>query len=185
MDIVIALLLGAVSLILYPFVYTAIKLDDGGSLFFIARRVGRNNKKIKLIKFRSMAVGSQGGGIEEAPQITRVGSFLRKTRVDELPQLWNVLKGDASLVGPRPETPELVKLYEKEIPYYNVRHLIKPGLSGWAQMYHEEHPHHGPDVEETKRKLSYDLYYIKNRSVLLDLKIALKTLKTLLSRGGR
>ncbi|MCR4330745.1 MAG: sugar transferase [Patescibacteria group bacterium] len=185
MDMVIALLLGIASLILYPFVYIAIKLDDGGPFFFIAERVGRNNKEIKLIKFRSMATGSQGGGIEEEPQITRIGNFLRKTRIDELPQLWNVLKGDISLVGPRPETPELVKLYEKEIPYYNVRHLIKPGLSGWAQMYHEEHPHHGPDIEETRRKLSYDLYYIKNRSVLLDLKIALKTLKTLLSRGGR
>jgi len=185
MDIMIALVLGVLSFMLYPFVYAAIKLDDGGPLFFIARRVGRNNKEIHLIKFRSMAVESQGGGIEEAPHITRVGSLLRKTRIDELPQLWNVLKGDISLVGPRPETPELVTLYEKEIPYYDVRHLIKPGLSGWAQMYHKEHPHHGPDVEETRRKLSYDLYYIKNRSVLLDLKIALKTLKTLLSQGGR
>jgi len=88
------------------------------------------------------------------------------------------------MIGPRPEIPALVKLYEKEIPYYNIRHLIKPGLSGWAQIYHREHPHHSADTMETKNKLSYDLYYIKNRSITLDLKVALRTLKVLLSREG-
>jgi lipopolysaccharide/colanic/teichoic acid biosynthesis glycosyltransferase len=117
--------------------------------------------------------------------ITKVGNFLRKTRVDELPQLWNILKGDLSLIGPRPELPALVKQYEHEIPYYNVRHLIKPGLSGWAQIYHDTHPHHEVATLETKRKLSYDLYYIKNRSFLLDIKIALRTLRTLVSIAGR
>ena len=117
-----------------------------------------------------MGTTSAGGGIEAAPRITRVGAFLRNTRLDELPQLWNVLRGDISLVGPRPETPALVKLYEKEIPYYSIRSLIKPGLSGWAQIYHQEHPHHGVAVSETKVKLSYDLYYIKNRSFCLILK---------------
>lgn len=185
MDVIIGTTLGAVSLIVYPFVYTAIKLDDGGPIFFRAERVGRNNHTIHLLKFRSMEMASAGGGIETSPHITRVGEFLRNTRIDELPQLWNVLKGDISLVGPRPETPALVKLYEKEIPYYNIRSLIKPGLSGWAQIYHQEHPHHGVAVSETKTKLSYDLYYIKNRSFLLDLKIALKTIKTLLSRTGK
>ena len=118
-------------------------------------------------------------------QVTRVGAFLRKSRIDELPQLWNVLKGDLSLIGPRPELPELVKHYTEEIPYYNVRHLIKPGLSGWAQIYHDQHPHHAVATLETKHKLSYDLYYIKNRSFLLDLKIALRTLKTLVTFAGR
>jgi lipopolysaccharide/colanic/teichoic acid biosynthesis glycosyltransferase len=118
-------------------------------------------------------------------KITRAGAFLRKSRLDELPQLWDVLRGDLSLVGPRPELPALTKIYEKEIPYYNVRHLIKPGLSGWAQLYHDNHPHRGGNVEETKNKLSYDLYYIKNRSFWLDFRVALKTIKTLLSRAGK
>ena len=118
-------------------------------------------------------------------RVTKFGNFLRKTRLDEFPQLFSVIKGDISLIGPRPELPSLVKHYTEEIPYYNVRHLIKPGLSGWAQIYHEAHPHHGVDTLETKNKLSYDLYYIKNRSFLLDLKIALHTLRTLVSIAGR
>ena len=116
--------------------------------------------------------------------VTRVGKFLRITRIDELPQLWSVLKGDVSLIGPRPELPTGVELYEKEIPYYNIRHIIKPGLSGWAQIY-GEHAHHNIGVGETKNKLSYDLFYIKNRSFVLDIIIALKTIKTILSRQGK
>ncbi|TSC68091.1 MAG: hypothetical protein G01um101472_164 [Parcubacteria group bacterium Gr01-1014_72] len=180
MDIFVSFVLGALSIVLYPFVYVAIKLDDGGPLFLTQERIGRGNHIIHTRKFRSMNVSNAGG----AEHITRVGKFLRTTRIDELPQLWNVFRGDLSLIGPRPELPELVKLYEKEIPYYNIRHLLKPGLSGWAQLYHKNHPHYRPDVSETRVKLSYDLYYIKNRSLLLDLKIALKTIKTLLSRSG-
>ena len=116
--------------------------------------------------------------------VTYVGNFLRRTRIDELPQLWNVLKGDISLIGPRPELPTLAKVYEQEIPYYNIRHLIKPGLSGWAQLYHTDPPKVVADSEKTRRKLSYDIFYIKNRSFMLDVKIALKTIKTLLSRSG-
>ncbi len=185
MDAVAAIAIGAASLVVYPFVWIAIKLDDGGPLFFVGERIGQNNKPVHLYKFRSMSVESQGNGIEAKPHVTRVGEFLRKSRIDELPQLWNVLRGDISLVGPRPETPALVKLYEKEIPYYNIRHLIKPGLSGWAQIYHHEHAHHDMDVAETKRKVSYDLYYLKNRSLILDIKIALRTVQTFLSRTGR
>lgn len=185
MDIIISLIFGTVSLIVYPFVCVAIALEDGFPVFFKSERIGRHGHKIYLTKFRSMSTKSSGVGIENGQYVTRVGSFLRKARIDELPQLWNVFMGDISLVGPRPETPPLVKLYEREIPYYNVRHLIKPGLSGWAQIYHKEHPHHNVAVSETKRKLSYDLFYIKNRSFLLDIKIALKTIKTLLSRAGR
>ncbi len=123
---------------------------------------------------------------ENENRVTRVGRFLRKARIDELPQLWNVLKGDLSLIGPRPEFQVPVEKYTREIPYYNVRHLIQPGLSGWAQIYHDEHPHHGdPDnIRKTKDKLSYDLYYIQHRSLALDVKIALRTLQTLLSRSG-
>jgi lipopolysaccharide/colanic/teichoic acid biosynthesis glycosyltransferase len=116
--------------------------------------------------------------------ITKAGKLLRASRIDELPQILNVLKGDISLIGPRPEMPEYVKLYEKEIPYYNVRHLLKPGLSGWAQMHQTLAPKFKPGVEETRVKISYDFYYIKNRSFLLDIKIALQTIKTLLSRSG-
>lgn len=185
MDILISLFLGIISLILYPFVYLLIKLDDKGPLFFRAERVGKNGQKINLVKFRTMSTKSSGDGLETKPEVTKVGSFLRKTRIDELPQLFNVLKGEMSLIGPRPECPDLVEKYKEEIPYYNTRHLIKPGLSGWAQMYHKNHPHHQIDVDETKVKLSYDLFYVKNRSFVFDLKIALKTIKTLLSVVGK
>jgi exopolysaccharide biosynthesis polyprenyl glycosylphosphotransferase len=186
MDAAVSFALFAVSLILYPLVILAIKLDDGGPIFISQERVGEANKPIKILKFRSMTRDDRGEyGKSQENRITGVGKFLRKSRVDELPQLWNVLKGDLSLIGPRPELPELVKRYTSEIPYYNVRHLIKPGLSGWAQIYHDAHPHHEVATTETKNKLSYDLYYIKNRSFLLDLKIALRTLKTLVSISGR
>ncbi len=177
MDIVLSILIGLVSLVLYPFVALAIKFNDGGKVFFEQERVGKNNKIIRVRKFRSMAEDGSN-------KVTRVGKLIRALRVDELPQLWNVLKGDLSMIGPRPEIPSLVKHYESEIPYYNVRHLIKPGLSGWAQLYHKDPPKVVADSDKTRRKLSYDLYYIKNRSFMLDLKIALKTIKALLSRSG-
>ena len=185
MDILAASALGLLSLPLYPFVYIAVKLDDGGSLFVLQDRVGRSNRIIRTIKFRTMSRDDAGRAtLRKGNKVTRVGAFLRRTRIDELPQLWNVLRGEMSLIGPRPELPALVALYEREVPYYRIRHLIKPGLSGWAQIYHENHPHHAADVSETKVKLSYDLYYLKNRSLFLDVKIALKTIKILLSRSG-
>ena len=187
MDIVISLPLFLVSLLLYPFIFLAIKFDDGGDIFNFQDRVGKNNHTIRLLKFRTMLFNDNGDwqkkGLEN--KVTRVGNFLRKTRLDEFPQLWNVLVGDISLIGPRPEFPEAVKHYVEEIPYYSVRHLIKPGLSGWAQIYQDNHPHHGVNTFATAIKLSYDLYYIKNHSFLLDIKIALRTLKTLASIAGR
>jgi len=185
MDMALSLVLGVVSLIVYPFVYIAVKLDDGGRLFIRQERVGQNNQPIHILKFRSMSVDDSGEGeASRHLKVTRVGKVLRASRIDELPQLWNVLKGDISLIGPRPELPKLVGLYEKEISFYNVRHLIKPGLSGWAQLYQKEPPKFSTDYDQTKTKLSYDLFYIKNRSFWLDIKIALKTIKTLLSRSG-
>lgn len=186
MDVTISLLFGVISLVFYPFVWIAIKVDDGGPLMSIQERVGQSNQPIKLFKFRTMTQANDNAawGKGNKNQVTRIGAFLRKTRIDELPQLWNVFFGDISLIGPRPEFPEPVKLYEKQVPYYGVRHLIKPGLSGWAQIHHSRHPHHGIDTVETRNKLSYDLYYIKNRSFILDLKISLLTIKTLLSRSG-
>src|SRR3989339_285426 len=173
-DIFMSFTVGVVSLIFYPLVYILIKFDDGGSLFFEQERIGKNNKIIKVKKFRTFSDS----------KITKIGKWLRKLRIDELPQLWSVFKGDMSMIGPRPEIPTLVKHYEDEISYYNIRHLIKPGLSGWAQLYHSDPPKINADSEKTRRKLSYDLYYIKNRSLMLDLKIALKTIKALLSRSG-
>lgn len=185
MDIIIGFALGVVSLLVYPFVYCAIKLDDGGKIFVVQRRVGKGNNIVRLLKFRTMEFDDAGkwetGAVN---RVTRVGEFLRKTRIDELPQLWNVLQGSISLIGPRPEFPDAVRQYTIHIPHYNIRHLIKPGLSGWAQILHENHPHHKTDVEETAVKLSYDLYYMKHRSIALDLEIALKTIRILLSRKG-
>ncbi len=187
MDIVVSLMVGTVSLVFYPFVIAAIKLEDRGPIFITQDRIGKNNQLVKVMKFRSMTTNDQGeysGDSAKNNKITKVGSYIRKLRIDELPQLWNVLTGDLSLIGPRSELPALASHYEKEIPYYNIRHLIKPGLSGWAQLYQREPPKGMLDLDKTKLKLSYDLYYLKNRSVMLDLKIALKTIKTLLSSNG-
>jgi exopolysaccharide biosynthesis polyprenyl glycosylphosphotransferase len=186
MDVVASLVLGVLSLVVYPFVALAIKLDDRGPVFIVQKRIGQGNLPVEFVKFRTMEVSKGGAWLtdEGYKKVTRVGAFLRKTRVDELPQLWNVLRGDVSLIGPRPELPELAALYEKEIAYYGIRHLIKPGLSGWAMMHQDKVPHHAPGLEGTKIKLSYDLYYLKNRSFTLDLKIALRTVKTFLSRSG-
>ena len=175
LDLVAAIVLGMFTLIISPFVYWAIRLDDKGPLLFIQDRIGKNGRPIRIIKFRSMADGTK---------VTRVGRFIRFTRIDELPQLWNVIRGDMSFIGPRPELPTRVSVYEEEIPYYNVRHLIQPGLSGWAQIYHATHPHHILSVNDTRDKLSYDLYYVKHRSFLLDLRIALQTFRALMSSRG-
>lgn len=187
MDIIASLILGVLSLLLYPFIILAIKLDDGGEAVISLPRVGEEDKEFNLYKFRSMSGNDQGAygadGVSKL-NVTRVGRVLRSVRLDELPQLWNVIRGDLSLVGPRPETPALVNVYEQEIPYYNVRHLIKPGLSGWAQLYHDNHPHAVTDVAATQEKLSYDLYYLKHRSLILDAAIMLKTVKKLLTRSG-
>jgi len=185
-DVVLASILGLISMVFYPFIYLLIKIGDTGPVFIVQNRIGKNNKIIKIKKFRTMNFNDNEQETNKTEnKITKVGMFLRRSRLDEIPQLWNVLKGDLSLIGPRPELPALAQVYEKEVPYYNVRHLIKPGLSGWAQLYHENHPHQGVNTVETKNKLSYDLYYIKNRSLFLDLKIALKTIKTLLSQTGK
>ena len=178
-DIVFALIIGLISLIFYPIVWVLIKLDDGGTIFHTHERIGQDNKKILIYKFRSMA------NVDGKLEVTKVGKYLRNARIDELPQILNVLKGDLSLIGPRPENSDLAAIYAEQIPYYNVRHLIKPGLSGWAQIYHDAHPHHAVDINETKNKLSYDLFYVKNRSLFLDLEIGLKTLRTIFLRKGR
>lgn len=182
-DIIVALIGGSVSLLLYPFVICAIKLEDKGPIFISQIRVGKNNKPIKIYKFRSMLNNENGVWIGESQnKITRIGSFLRKSSIDEFPQFWNILKGDISLIGPRPDMTGLEARLSQEIPYYSVRYVVKPGLSGWAQTRQDVIPN---TIEENKERLAYDLYYIKNRSLFLDIKIILKTIKTLLTRGGR
>jgi lipopolysaccharide/colanic/teichoic acid biosynthesis glycosyltransferase len=182
-DIILSFIGGVVSLVVYPFVFLAIALDDGGAFFIVQERIGREGKKIKIIKFRSMKTSDKGIWVkEEDERITRVGKILRRLRIDELPQFWNVLLGDLSLIGPRPDIYDLGIRLDKEIPYYAVRNVIQPGLSGWAQVNQDLPPQ---SVEETKLRLAYDLYYVKNRSFILDIRIILKTIRTLLSRGGR
>ncbi|HZS43122.1 MAG TPA: exopolysaccharide biosynthesis polyprenyl glycosylphosphotransferase [Candidatus Paceibacterota bacterium] len=181
-DIVLSLIFGLISLIFYPFVYVAIKIEDGGPVFIVQERIGQGGRKINLLKFRSMKSSDRGMWVvEKDDRVTRVGKFLRKTRIDELPQLWNVLIGDISLIGPRPDIYDLGLKLAKEIPYYTIRSIIKPGLSGWAQIKQDLPPQ---SLEETKIRLVYDLYYVKNRSIILDIKIILQTLKTLVSRSG-
>jgi lipopolysaccharide/colanic/teichoic acid biosynthesis glycosyltransferase len=185
-DILLGLIAGIISFIFYPFVIVLLLCDEGHGFFSVQKRVGKNNQLISMYKFRTMKIANDGGkwNSGEKNYVTKIGAFLRKTRLDELPQLWNVVFGDVSLIGPRPEFPDAVKTYEKEIPYYGVRHLIKPGLSGWAILHIAKDAHHGIGIAETREKLSYDLYYVKNRSFMLDVEIALKTIKKLLSIAG-
>ncbi len=183
-DIVAGTLAFIISLPFYIIAFILIKLDDGGPLYFVHERVGQKNRPIRIVKFRSMSVHDEKDGLAKEKKLTRVGTFLRKSRIDELPQLWNVIKGDLSLIGPRSELPKLVAVYEKEIPYYALRHSVKPGLSGWAQINQKTPPKFFADSELTKQKVSYDLYYIQHRSFMLDMLIVLQTIRELVSSRG-
>ncbi len=163
----------------------AIKLDSKGPVFFRQKRTGEHSKPFMIFKFRSMYIDAEKFGAKWAekddPRITRVGKFIRKTRIDELPQLINILKGEMSFVGPRPERPEFDEMLAKEIPFWMLRYLVKPGLTGWAQINYD----YGASIEDAREKLKYDLYYIKNFSLYLDLKIIFKTLKVVFFGKGR
>ncbi len=185
MDVVISIVGLVITLPFNILAAILIKIQDGGAIFIKQERMGRNGSLIQIVKFRSMSRNETNLANGQDNKVTTVGAFLRKSRIDEFPQFWNVIKGDVSLIGPRPELLSGVKLYVEKVPYYNIRHIIQPGLSGWAQIYHEDHPHHGIDVAETQNKLAYDLFYIKNRSFTLDIIIALKTIKSLLSQQGK
>jgi len=163
-----------------------IKMDSRGPVFYWQQRVGFNGLIFNLIKFRSMKCDAELNGAvwaqENDPRITRVGRIIRFLRIDELPQLWNVLKGELSFVGPRPERPEFVEQLTQDIPYYSLRHYVKPGITGWAQINYN----YGASKEGALEKLQYDLYYIKNVTVLLDFYILLRTIRTvLLGKGAR
>lgn len=183
LDLLLATPAYIISLLFYPFICLAIKLEDGGPIFFVHNRVGKHGKLIPIYKFRTME-NKPTNEINETKKISKVGRFLRKTRLDELPQLWNVIHGDVSLIGPRPEAPSLVSEYSKTIPFYNIRHVVRPGLSGWAQVHQHDAPKFGIDIKQTSTKLAYDLYYLENSSLMLDIAIILKTFKVLLSKSG-
>jgi lipopolysaccharide/colanic/teichoic acid biosynthesis glycosyltransferase len=181
-DIVLGSFVAIAALVAYPFVALAIKWEDGGDVLIPQRRIGRNNQTITIYKFRSMQRNEWDKWVAEGDnKVTRVGHFIRKTRIDELPQALAIIRGDMSLIGPRADIIDLGKKLEKTIPYYSIRTISTPGLTGWAQVNQEKPPQ---SVEETKIRLSYDLFYIKHRSLTFDLIITLRTLRTILSREG-
>ncbi|MBO8206822.1 exopolysaccharide biosynthesis polyprenyl glycosylphosphotransferase [Prochlorococcus marinus XMU1406] len=183
-DILLALIL---LIITFPIILTSmilIFLDDRGPIFYTQKRVGKNEKIFSIIKLRSMRVDAERKGPQWAKEkdlrITKIGTLLRKLRFDELPQLISVIKGEMSLIGPRPERPSIDKELKKSIPHYSLRYSIRPGLSGWAQVNYP----YGASIKDSKNKLSYDLFYIKNRSFILDILILIKTIKLILNAKG-
>lgn len=183
-DILLSLFGIILTIWIYPVLILFIKIDSKGSAFFVQTRQGFNGKSINLIKFRTMRTEQNDGAAttKNDKRVTKVGKILRATRLDELPQLFNVLKGDMSLIGPRPERPEFASLLEKEVPWFRQRLLVRPGITGWDQICGE---YHSPSKEDTYKKLQNDLYYIKNCSVSLDISIMFKTLGVMLRREGQ
>lgn len=184
-DLTAVFLFGPVFLVLAVVTAVLVKITSPGPALFSQIRVGRNGQHYRLYKFRSMRTDAEKHGAQWAqendPRITPIGSFIRATRLDEIPQVFNVLRGEMSFVGPRPERPEFVDQLVTTIPHYHLRHLVKPGLTGWAQVKYR----YGASEEDAAIKLTYDLYYVKNISLVLDTKILLKTVMTIIGRHGR
>ena len=184
-SVAISLVALILTLPLIPLIMLAVRLDSEGPVFYTQARVGKGGRIFKVVKFRTMrhdaesANGPQWAANND-PRVTRVGRFLRTTRLDEIPQLWCVLKGDMAFVGPRPERPEFIEWLSQEIPFYGVRHMVRPGITGWAQVRYK----YGSTIEDAREKLQYDLFYIKNASFGLDLLIMFQTVKTVLLRRG-
>jgi exopolysaccharide biosynthesis polyprenyl glycosylphosphotransferase len=169
-----------------PFLSIAVLADSGFPIFYSQPRLGKGGLVFKIYKYRTMRQDAEADGeakttLENDPRVTRMGGFLRRTRLDELPQFWNVLRGDMSLVGPRAERPELVAEYQKQVPFYRARLLVKPGLTGWAQINYG----YVASITETAVKIEYDLYYIKHRTLAMDFQIILRTIGTVIRRTGR
>jgi lipopolysaccharide/colanic/teichoic acid biosynthesis glycosyltransferase len=186
MDIVGGIVGCIIFVIAFPFIAMAIILESGLPIFYSQSRLGRGAAVFNIYKFRTMKQNAEANGVvkmaeENDPRVTKVGNFLRKTRLDELPQFISVVRGEISLVGPRAERPELVTEFQKQIPFYRARLLVKPGLTGWAQINYG----YVATIKETVVKLEYDLYYIKHRSLALDFSIVLRTIGTVLRRTGR
>jgi sugar transferase (PEP-CTERM system associated) len=175
------------SLPLLPFIVLAVKRGSPGPALYRQKRVGRGGRVFDCYKFRTMRQDAEADtgatwATDDDPRITRVGKFLRLSRLDEIPQMWCVLKGEMHFVGPRPERPEFVQWLEREIPYYGVRHMVRPGITGWAQVMYK----YGNTLEDAREKLQYDLFYLKNASLGLDLWIIFQTIKILLlGRGAK
>jgi sugar transferase (PEP-CTERM system associated) len=187
LSVIISLIGLILSLPLLPLIMLAVRLDSKGPIFYTQTRVGKDRRLFKVVKFRTMRQdaeaenGPQWAG-DNDPRVTRVGKFLRTSRLDEIPQMWCVLKGDMAFVGPRPERPEFIEMLSEQIPFYPVRHMVRPGITGWAQIKYK----YGSTVEDAREKLQYDLFYIKNASIGLDLLIMFLTIKTvLLARGAQ
>jgi sugar transferase (PEP-CTERM system associated) len=164
----------------------AIKLDSRGPVFYRQERVGLGGRSFMCTKFRSMRVDAESDGVarwasKDDPRITRIGSFLRKSRIDELPQLWSVFTGEMSLVGPRPERPSFVDKLKVQIPFYEIRHTVKPGITGWAQVRYQ----YGSSMEDARRKHQFDLFYVKNNSLFLDLLVIIETVSVIAFREGQ
>ena len=183
-DITASLLLLALTAPVIVVFALLVKLDSKGPAFFRQVRVGLYGQDFAVIKLRSMRTDAEVNGaqwaVENDPRVTRLGRFIRKVRIDELPQTWSVLKGEMSFVGPRPERPEFVSDLEQQLPFYAERHMVKPGITGWAQINYP----YGASIEDSRHKLEYDLYYAKNYTPFLDLLILLQTLRVVLWHEG-
>ena len=192
-DIVGGLVVGTVLLLALPFIYIAKRIEGRGTtLFMWQKRIGQFNEPVEVLKLQTMTVNDAASATwtdedkKKGNEITKVGGVLRKTSLDEMPQVWNIIKGEMSLIGPRNDIEGLGHRLAEQIPYYNIRNFVKPGVSGWAQTnQHYMGDNISPQsLEESRMRLAYDLYYVKNRSLMLDVEIALRTIKTLLSRFG-
>lgn len=185
LDILLALLLAVPTVILTPFIALAIRLEGAGPIFYLQIRVGKNGKPFTMMKFRTMRADAEKNGAVFAERaddrVTRVGRFLRTTRLDELPQVWNILLGDMSFVGPRPERPEMESTLSQDIPLFPVRRLARPGLTGWAQV----NAPYAASTDDHRKKLRHDLYYLKHQSLTLDTAIILQTIYSVMKRRGR
>ncbi|WP_431158296.1 sugar transferase [Winogradskyella poriferorum] len=184
-DIIFSMIGLIFGLVILPLVYLGNVIGNKGPIFYIQERIGRNSKPFKIYKFRTMVVNAEKDGVKWAEKgdkrITRFGRFLRGSRIDEIPQFYNVLRGDMSIIGPRPERPFFVNELSRIIPFYEMRHIIKPGLTGWAQV----NARYGSSIDDSLTKLQYDLYYIKHRSLFIDFSIIIKTLSTVLYYRGQ
>jgi len=184
-ELLIAILGIIIGIGLLPLILIGNLLGNQGNLFYSQNRVGKNGEVFKILKLRTMIKNAEKDGVVFAQQndarITRFGKILRKTRIDEIPQFYNILKGEMAIIGPRPERPEIVKKIDEMMPFYETRHIIKPGLTGWAQVNYS----YGENISDSLIKLQYDLYYIKHRSLILDINILIKTLSTVLFYRGR
>lgn len=184
-DIAFSLIIGIIVLPIIAISAVIVKLESKGPIFFIQERIGEGNLPFKIIKFRSMTTDAEKDGPQWATKndnrVTKWGKIMRATRIDELPQLWNVIRGEMSFVGPRPEREFFIQQLEQEMPYYNLRHTVKPGLTGWAQVMYP----YGASVEDAYNKLQYDLYYIKHNNTIFDIMVILKTINIVVFGKGR